>query len=103
MSNSPTLVLLIVSLFCLLQIQTRPLSSESARVPFKEVIRHQNQTFSLRESKADETDKKILLAIKVANHAFAMPTFLATLEKLKCNNSKGKCDLWCAFLDWKTF
>jgi hypothetical protein len=39
----------------------------------------------------------ILVAIKVKNQEYSLPTFLATLETLKCSNKKNKCDIWIVF------
>jgi hypothetical protein len=40
---------------------------------------------------------KVLLAIKIKNHAYSLPTFLATLERLECPTENKKCDLWVIF------
>jgi hypothetical protein len=48
----------------------------------------------------DDTKLRVLLAIKIKNHAHSLPTFLATLETLKCpSEGSQKCDLWAIFDD----
>lgn len=42
-------------------------------------------------------DARVLVAVKIRNHAYSLPTFLATLETLRCPNLSKKCDLWIVF------
>lgn len=69
------------------------LDSCESRVDFKNVVSN--------DPKSDPNSndsKKILLAIQVKNHIHSFPTFLATLESMKCPNKKtDKCDLWIIF------
>ncbi len=37
---------------------------------------------------------KILIALRIKDNSYSLPTFLATLETIKCPSESGKCDLW---------
>ena len=39
----------------------------------------------------------ILVSIKIGNNSHSLPTFLKTMESIKCENEKKKCDLWVVF------
>ena len=71
------------------------INGERQRVKFKSV-----RTSSVEKSIENEvkTELRVLVAIKIKNHAHALPTFLASLETLKCTPSASqKCDLWIIF------
>jgi hypothetical protein len=82
------------------------------RVKFKPVVRrseHQDtDSISVEPESVINKDKilKVLLAIKIKNHAHSLPTFLATLETLNCpqrttedKEVTNKCHLWVVFDD----
>ena len=81
--------LLIVSL-CLLQsnIITGQLFN-------KVLVDRDTQTFKILTE--IDPDPKILVAITIRNNSYSLPTFLSTLETLRCKNVKNKCDLWVIF------
>lgn len=67
---------------------------EQQRVKFRKIIT-QNGSFKIDEDDGTSMKNlKILLAVIVKNHEHSLPTFLATLETLKCPNADKKCDLW---------
>ena len=73
-------------------------STTTSRVEFKSVVvSNQQQTDPLTPAEKKLSSKKILVAIVVKNNIHSFPTFLASLESLKCPNKKGKCDLWYNF------
>ena len=43
--------------------------------------------------------ERTLIAVVVRNQAYALPTFLATLERLKCSE-EVKCSLWWVGCSW---
>ena len=64
------------------------------RAKFKKVVVNTaNKTFSIEESPVD-LSQRILVAVVINRNAYSLPTFLHTLETLKCRNKKKKCDLW---------
>lgn len=72
------------------------LNAHPRRVKFKQVIlNHVDKTFNLNiTDNDDESVSRVLVAITVKNHAYSLPTFLATLETLKCPGENKKCHLW---------
>jgi hypothetical protein len=89
--------ILLILTFCFNLIHT-----ERQRVKFKTVLQnHENRSYSIEENSKKDQDKsepndiiKVLVAIDIKNYAYSLPTFLATLETLKCPSSTKKCDLW---------
>ncbi len=60
---------------------------------FKKVnVNHKSNTFTIEKSNYENAT--ILIAITINNNAYSLPTFLKTLETLKCLNNRHKCDLW---------
>jgi len=54
-------------------------------------------SYSLEGRTSDQTSK-ILVSIIIGNNSYSLPTFLKTLESLKCvTESDSKCDLWVVF------
>ena len=66
------------------------------RVKFSDVIFTDNKAeFKIVKNSQDENpNQKILIGVLIKNHAYSLPTFLATLETLKCPSLNKKCDLW---------
>ena len=63
-------------------------------VQFKRVIvNEENDSFTLEKPK-ETLKNKVLVAIIIKDNAYSLPTFLATLETLKCPTKNKKCDLW---------
>lgn len=86
--NSTTMQLLIILLISLICLQIR---SEPQRVKFK----NPNKDSSKNASNDYPIEQsKILIAVRIKDHSYSLPTFLATLETLKCPSQKNKCDLW---------
>ncbi len=65
---------------------------------FKKVnIDHELNTYSF-EYQTDNKSSKILISISVGNNSYSLPTFLKTLETLKCGkDTAAKCHLWVIF------
>ena len=55
-------------------------------------VNYEKKTFKI--SKLNYENTTILIAITINNNAYSLPTFLKTLETVKCINSRKKCDLW---------
>ncbi len=71
-------------------------NAQQIRMQFKKVIvDYQNKTFKIESPVLNELENKILVTIIVKNNAYSLPTFLSSLEQLKCLNKK--CDLWFGF------
>ena len=72
--------------------------ADPKRVKFKRVVAdYEKNEYSILKNVEDElseNDRKILVAIVVKNHAYSLPTFLASLETLECPSLNKKCDLW---------
>jgi len=72
--------------------------ADPKRVKYKRVVAdYEKNEFSILKNEDDElseNDRKILVAIVVKNHAYSLPTFLASLETLECPSLNKKCDLW---------
>ena len=66
------------------------------RVKFNDVVLTENKAeFKIIKNSQDENpNQKILISVLIKNNAYSLPTFLATLETLKCPNLNKKCDLW---------
>ena len=70
--------------------------SFQSRIKFKELDHYaQNLTTLIIDS--DNSNTNLMIALYVNNHAYSLPTFLATLESLKCPNKNSKCHLWVMF------
>ena len=73
--------------------------ADPKRVNYKRVVAdYEKNEFSILNNEKDdelsENDRKMLVAISVKNHAYSLPTFLASLETLECPSLNKKCDLW---------
>ena len=73
------------------------INAEPKRVKFnKVVVDHTLKEFTVTKSDdslLDVPPQRILLAVLVKNHAYSLPTFLATLETLDCPTLSRKCDI----------
>ena len=81
-----------------LQISINNIICEPKRVKFNQILINANRDgFTLIKNNDDydyDPMQRILVAVIVKNHEYSLPTFLGTLETLKCPNSMNKCDLW---------
>ena len=79
-----------------LQISINNIICEPKRVKFKQISINSNRDgFNLIKNNDDyNPNQRILVTVIVKNHEYALPTFLGTLETLKCPNAMNKCDLW---------
>lgn len=64
------------------------------RVKFNSIVPSEKSFKVIKPDLNDIGNQTVLIALTIKNHAYSLPTFLATLEKIKCKNSKSKCDLW---------
>jgi hypothetical protein len=95
-------------------------STVQSRIAFKDLKYYDRGSLEIiSQEKADihtglTVENGILVAIIVKNQAYALPTFLTSLERLKCPNTKGKCNLFVLFdkcddeskdmfVDWLTY
>jgi hypothetical protein len=71
-------------------------SNASCSKAFKQVqVNANDQTFTLLSNAP--TNPQILVTVIIRNNAYSLPTFLRTLETIKCPNAENRCDLWIAF------
>ena len=90
-SKKPVRFLLFFILICL---NPNNVNGDPKRVKFnKIVVDYGNQVYSIEKHQKHDLNVKILISIVVKNHAHSLPTFLATLETLKCPTFNRKCDL----------
>ncbi len=74
-------------------MQSLNCNAQPRRVKFSQVIVNPtNKTFTLEKNVSE--DFRVLIAITVKNNAYSLPTFLATLESIKCPSLNNKCHLW---------
>lgn len=67
-------------------------------IRYKKVNIKSDGSFSLDDELQNEMKNfRYLIAVTIKNNAYSLPTFLATLENLKCPNENKKCDLWFVF------
>lgn len=72
--------------------------AESEHVKFAQVLRNTaNKSFSIVRDELNTTQLRVLVAITIKDNAYSLPTFLASLESLKCPNANKKCHLWYNF------
>ena len=78
------------------QIGIKNVNCEPKRVKFKQISINSNRDgFTLIQNNDDyNPNQKILIGVIIKNHEYSLPTFLASLETLKCPNAMNKCDLW---------
>jgi hypothetical protein len=83
------LTILLISLICL------KVSTEPQRVKFKNVLKDPSENTSKLEKNDYQAEQaKILIAVRIKDNSYSLPTFLATLETFKCPSQNNKCDLW---------
>jgi hypothetical protein len=83
------------SIIFLISLTYFKVSSEPQRVKFKTLIKDSSTNTSSSENSDYPIEQaKILIAVRIKDHSYSLPTFLATLETLKCPSRKNKCDLW---------
>lgn len=83
------ILILLISMFMI------ELNGQPTRIKFKQVIQKENEgTFSIENTSQNKENQKILIAITIKDNQYSLPTFLATLETLKCPTENKKCDLW---------
>lgn len=68
------------------------------RIKFKELTSYSSNFSTLIVEKIDDiNDKRLMIAVIINNHAHALPTFLASLEKLKYPIDRTRCHFWVIF------
>lgn len=78
-----------------LSLMYTSIQSEPQRIKFSDVARNvTNKTFTIERKVSDDSKNRVLVAVVVRDQAYALPTFLATLEAIKCPNPNQKCHLW---------
>lgn len=81
---------------CFFSMESIHCIPQPRRVKFSQVIVNvSNNTFTLEKNASH--DSRVLIAVTIKNNAYSLPTFLATLENIKCPNSNNKCNLWIIF------
>ena len=93
MCSSKVIKFLIFLIICF-HFNIYNVNGDPKRVKFnKIVVDYGNQVYSIEKHQKHDLNVKILISIVVKNHAHSLPTFLATLETLKCPTFNRKCDL----------
>ena len=94
-SNKLFKYILLIFVICS-QIGIQNVKCEPKRVRFNQISINENRNgFTVIKNNDDyNPNQRILIGVIVKNHEYALPTFLASLETLKCPNYMNKCDLW---------
>ena len=66
------------------------------RIKYKD-LKYYSSDLTVASTDDDAENYNIMIAFNVNNQAYSLPTFLATLETLKCPNKNSKCHLWVTF------
>jgi hypothetical protein len=73
------------------------ISSNAQRIQFKDLNHYTSNLSIISTNDEIENKNNIMIALHINNHVYSLPTFLATLETLKCPNPNSKCHFWVMF------